>query len=243
VPEEPNESPAAERSSPRIQELPQDERPREKLSALGAAALADSELIAILLRTGMKGFSAIDIARVLLEKFQGIHGISRASVRDLAKVKGVGPTKAVQLAAAFGLAGRLARESLARTPMNRPELIYELLGAEMRQLGKEALKVVLLDTRLCLQRVDDISLGSLSECIAHPREIFRSVIEHNAYSFILVHNHPSGDPTPSDADRRMTIRISEAARILQVNFCDHVIVGIPAPGRSPYFSFKENGII
>jgi DNA repair protein RadC len=232
-----------DRSSPRIQELPEDERPREKLAALGAAALADSELIAILLRTGMKGYSAIDIARRLLVRFENLAGLARASVRDIATVKGVGPTKAVQLAAAFGLAGRLARETLARTPMNRPELIYDLLGAEMRQLGQEKVKVVLLDTRLCLQRVDDISLGTLAECIAHPRDIFRSVIEHNAYGFILVHNHPSGDPSPSDSDRRLTIRLAEASRILQVNFCDHVILGAPAAGRSPYFSFKESGVI
>ena len=103
--------------------------------------------------------------------------------------------------------------------------------------------MVLLDTRLHLLRVSEISLGSLAECIAHPRDIFRTVIEHNAYGFILVHNHPSGDPSPSDADRRLTIRIAEAARILQVNFCDHVILGVPAPSRSPYFSFKEAGII
>ena len=232
-----------DRASPRIQELPADERPREKLANLGAGALADSELIAILLRVGMKGMSAIDLGRKLLVQFENLGGLARASVQEIASVKGVGPAKAVQLAAAFGLAGRLARETLARTPMNSPALIYELLGAELRQLGKESLRVVLLDTRLHLLRVSEISLGSLAECIAHPRDIFRTVIEHNAYGFILVHNHPSGDPSPSDADRRLTIRIAEAARILQVNFCDHVILGIPAPGRSPYFSFKEAGII
>ncbi len=232
-----------DRASPRIQELPADERPREKLANLGAGALADSELIAILLRVGMKGMSAIDLGRKLLVQFENLGGLARASVQEIASVKGVGPAKAVQLAAAFGLAGRLARETLARTPMNSPALIYELLGAELRQLGKESLRVVLLDTRLHLLRVSEISLGSLAECIAHPRDIFRTVIEHNAYGFILVHNHPSGDPSPSDADRRLTIRIAEAARILQVNFCDHVILGIPAPGRSPYFSFKEAGVI
>ena len=232
-----------DRASPRIQELPADERPREKLANLGAGALADSELIAILLRVGMKGMSAIDLGRKLLVQFENLGGLARASVQEIASVKGVGPAKAVQLAAAFGLAGRLARETLARTPMNSPELIYELLGAELRQLGKESLRVVLLDTRLHLLRVSEISLGSLAECIAHPRDIFRTVIEFNAYGFILVHNHPSGDPSPSDADRRLTIRIAEAARILQVNFCDHVILGIPAPGRSPYFSFKEAGVI
>ena len=231
------------RVSPRIQELPEAERPREKLAKLGAAALADSELIAILLRTGMKGKSAIDIARELLVHFQNIGGIARASVTEIAKIKGVGPTKAIQLAAAFGIAVRLARETLARTPIDRPELIYDLLGAELRQLGKESLRVVLLDTRHHLQRIEEISLGSLNECIAHPRHILRPVIEHNAFGFILVHNHPSGDPTPSDADRRLTIRIAEAARILQVSFLDHVIIGAPTQGRSPYFSFKESGMI
>ncbi len=235
--------PTEDRASPRIQELPEDERPREKLAALGAAALADSELIAILLRVGMKGYSAIDLARKLLTTFENLGGLARASVTELARVKGIGPTKAVQLAAAFGLAGRLARETLARTPMNRPELIYDLLGAELRQLSKESLRIVLLDTRMCFIRIHEISLGSLAECIAHPREIFLPIIEHKAYSFVLVHNHPSGDPSPSEADRRLTIRIAEAAKLLQINFCDHVITGIPAPGRSPYFSFRESGLI
>lgn len=232
-----------ERASPRIQELPEDERPREKLEKHGADALSDSELIAILLRVGMKGISAIDLGRDLIRRFGSLGDLARASVAELKKVKGLGLAKAVQLAAAFGLAGRLAREALVRTPMNRPELIYELLGAELRQLEKESLRVVLLDTRLHLICVEEISLGSLAECIAHPREIFRAAILRNAHGFILVHNHPSGDPTPSDADRRLTIRLAESARLLQINFCDHVILGIPSPGRSPYFSFRESGII
>lgn len=232
-----------ERFSPRIQELPEDERPREKLENLGAAALSDSELIAIILRVGVRGMSAIDLGRDLIKRFGSLADLARASVQDLKKVKGLGLAKAVQLAAAFGLAGRLARETVARTPMNRPELIHELLGAELRQLEKESLRLVLLDTRLHLIRVEEVSLGSLSECIAHPREIFKEVIKFNAYGFILVHNHPSGDPSPSDADRRLTIRIAEGARLLQINFCDHVILGAPAPGRQPYFSFKESGII
>ncbi len=235
--------PEDERSSPRIQELPEDERPREKLEKLGAAALADSELIAILLRVGMKGKSAIDLGRELIQRFGSLSELARASVQEIKNVKGLGLAKAVQLAAAFGLAGRLAKETLVRTPMDRPELIHELLGAELRQLEKESLRLVLLDTRLHLMRVEEVSLGSLNECIAHPREIFKVVIQFNAYGFILVHNHPSGDPSPSDADRRLTIRLAECARLLQILFCDHVILGSPAPGRQPYFSFKECGIL
>jgi DNA repair protein RadC len=229
--------------SPTIHELPEQDRPREKLAKLGAGSLSDSELIAILLRTGLKGVNAVDLARQLIQKFGTLSELSRATVRDIAKVKGVGPTKAVQLAAAFGLATRLARETIGRAPLDKPELVYELLGAEMRQLEKESLRVVLLDTKLRLMKVEEVSLGSLNECLAHPREILRPAISHNAYGFILVHNHPSGDPAPSEADRRLTVRISEAARLLQVTLFDHLIVGAPAQGRLPYFSFREAGVI
>lgn len=230
-------------ASLKIQELPEQERPREKLVALGAEALSDSELIAILLRTGMKGVNAVDLGRQLVLQFGSLAGLARASVPELAKVKGVGKAKAVQLAAAFGLASRLAKESLATTPLDTPLRIFELLGAEMRQLNKESLRVVLLDTKMRLLRTEEVSLGSLNECLAHPREILRPAVVYNAHAFVLVHNHPSGDPTPSDADRRLTVRMAEAARLLQVNFSDHVIIGSPAPGRTPYFSFREAGII
>lgn len=227
----------------KIHELPEQERPREKLAALGAGALSESELIAILLRTGVKGANAVDVGRELIRQFGSLSGLTRASVQELAAVHGVGPAKATQLAAAFELGTRLARESLAGTPLDTPARIYELLGTEMRQLGKESLRVVTLDTKLRLLRTEEISLGSLNECLAHPREILRPVVLQNAFAFILVHNHPSGDPAPSDADRRLTIRIADAARLMQVNFSDHVIIGSPAPGRPSYFSFREAGIL
>jgi DNA repair protein RadC len=227
----------------KIHELPEQERPREKLAALGAAALSDSELIAILLRTGIPGANAVDIGRQLILHFGSLAALARASLAELAKIKGVGPTKAVQLAAAFGLASRLAQEALTGVALDSPAKVFELLGAEMRQLGKESLRVVLLDAKLRLLRVEQVSLGSLNECLAHPREILRPAILHNAHSFILVHNHPSGDPAPSDADRRVTLRMAEAARMLQVSFFDHVIIGSPAADRAPYFSFREAGVI
>jgi DNA repair protein RadC len=230
-------------SAPKIRELPEQERPREKLSSLGAGALSDSELIAILLRTGIPGTNAVELGRQLIQRFGSLSELARAGVPELRKVKGLGLAKAVQLAAAFGLATRLARESIARTPLDRPQLIYELLGAEMRQLGKESLRVVLLDTKLRLLRVEEISLGSLNECIAHPRDILRPAVTHNAFAFVLVHNHPSGDPAPSDADRRLTVRIAEAGKLLNVSFFDHIILGAPAAGRQPYFSFREAGVI
>ena len=227
----------------KIHELPEQERPREKLAAHGAAALSDSELIAILLRTGIPGANAVDIGRQLILQFGSLAALARASLAELAKTKGVGRTKAVQLAAAFGLASRLAKESLTDIPLDTPAKIFELLGAEMRQLGKESLRVVLLDSKLRLLCVEQVSLGSLNECLAHPREILRPAVLHNAFAFILVHNHPSGDPSPSDADRRVTMRMAEAAKMLQINFFDHVILGSPSAERAPYFSFREAGVI
>ncbi len=229
--------------SPKIREMPEQERPREKLAALGAGALADCELLAILLRTGMKGVSAIDMGRQLLQRYGSLGAIARCSVPELSKIKGLGPTKAVQLAAAFGLATRVARESLTRQKIDSPELIYELVGTEMRALSKESLRVILLDTKYHLLRVHEVSLGSLNESIAHPREIFQPAVLYSAYAFILVHNHPSGDPSPSDADRRLTVRLNEIARLLQIQMLDHVIIGSADNGRQPYFSFREAGVI
>ncbi len=226
-----------------IQELPEQERPRERLENLGAAALTDSELIAILLRVGVRGASAIDLGRQLLEKYGSILAVARCSVKELQNTLGIGRAKAVQLAAAFELGHRMARERLTRRKMDTPALIFELLGSEMRALAKESLRVVLLDTKMHLIKVHEVSLGSLNESVAHPREIFQPVFTHSAYAFILVHNHPSGDPTPSDADRRLTIRLHEAARLMQIQMLDHVIIGDDTHGRLPYFSFREAGLI
>lgn len=227
----------------RIQELPEQERPREKLAMLGAGALSDSELIAILLRTGMQGANAIDVARQLLAKYHSLSGLARCNVAELSKIKGVGPAKAVQLAAAFGLASRLARETLSRQRIDTPTLIYDLLGAEMRALKFESVRVILLDTKYMLLRVEEISSGGLNESVAHPREIFRPAVIYSAYAFVLVHNHPTGDPAPSDADYKMTRRLKEGAELLQIRFLDHVIIGSGDNGRVPYYSFKEAGIV
>ncbi len=226
-----------------IHELPEQERPRERLAAHGASALSDGELIAILLRTGIPGASAIDLGRQLLNRYGSLAGLARCTVAELVTTLGIGEAKAVQLAAAFELGNRLAREQLRKQRMDKPELIFELLGAEMRALTKESLRVVLLDTKLQLIKVHEVSMGSLTESVAHPREILKPVLTHSAYGFILVHNHPSGDPTPSDQDRKLTIRVREAANLLQVEMLDHVILGNADNGRRPYFSFAEIGVV
>jgi DNA repair protein RadC len=227
----------------KIREMPQDDRPREKLIARGADALTDAELIAILLRTGRVGRNVVEIARDLLKEYGSLEGASRCGIKELRKIAGIGETKAVELVAAFSLGKRLAREKLSRQKLDSPELIYELVGAEMRMLRKESLRVALLDTRYHLIRVEEISLGSLNESIAHPRDVFRPAVISSAYAVIVVHNHPSGDPSPSQADHGLTRRLAEAAELLQIKLLDHIIIGAPAEGRAPYFSFKEAGVL
>src|SRR6266545_3220276 len=209
----------------KIREMPRDERPREKLAAHGASALTDPELIAILLRTGVPGANAIEVARKLLKDYGSLVGLSRCTVDELAGVRGIGPAKAVQLVAAFGLGQRLARETLSKQKIDSPELVNELVGSEMRRLRKESLRVILLDTRYHLVRVEEVSIGSVNESIAHPRDIFRPALVSSAYAVIVVHNHPSGDPSPSQADHSLTRRLAEAAELLQIKLLDHIIIG------------------
>jgi DNA repair protein RadC len=227
----------------KIREMPQNERPREKLLGRGAAALTDPELIAILLRTGLPGANAVEVARQLLERYGSLSGLSRCTVKEIESIRGIGAAKAIQLVAAFGLGQRLANERLSRQRLDSPELIHDLVAAEMRTLHKESLRVILLDTRYHLLRMEEVSLGSVNESIAHPRDVFRPAVISSAYAVIVVHNHPSGDPSPSQSDHSLTRRLAEAAELLQIKLLDHIIIGAPAEGRLPYFSFKEAGVL
>ena len=220
-----------------------EERPREKLLNRGAVALTDAELIAILLRTGLPGANAVEVARQLLERYGSLSGLCRCTVQEIEAIRGIGQAKAIQLVAAFGLGQRLASERLSRQKLDSPELIYDLVAAEMRALHKESLRVVLLDTRYHLIRIEEISRGSVNESIAHPRDVFRPAVLSSAYAVVVVHNHPSGDPAPSQADHSLTRRLAEAAELLQIKLLDHVIIGAPAESRPPYFSFREAGVL
>jgi DNA repair protein RadC len=226
-----------------IHELPIQERPREKLLSRGVSALRDAELIAILLRTGTRGTNAIALAESLLQKFGSFAHLARTPVLELAKIRGIGLAKGIQLTASFAVGARLAAERTRNEPVDNPQTIYDLLGPEMRLLDRESLRVVLLDAKQRLITVQEISRGTLNESLAHPREIFKAAITHSAFSFVLAHNHPSGDPSPSEADTRLTRRVAEASRILQITLHDHVIIGAPLNGNCGYFSFKEAGVI
>ena len=227
----------------KITELPEEERPREKLIARGEEALTDAELLAVMLRTGRQGANAISVGRELLEQYGSLEGLSRCGVEELVKITGVGDAKAVELVAAFGIGKRLARARGREQKLDSPEAIEALIGPEMRRLPKESLRVVLLNTRYHLLRVEEISTGSVNESIAHPRDIFRPAVLAQAYAMVVVHNHPSGDASPSQTDHSLTRRLAEAAEVLQVKLLDHIIIGAAAEGRPGYFSFKEAGVL
>jgi DNA repair protein RadC len=230
-------------ATPRIHDMPHDERPREKLAQLGAAALDNAELMALFLSTGTRGRSAIEIGRDLVRKYGSLGALGGLPVGELAKEHGIGLAKASKLAAAFELGIRVAREQVRNTPLDTPELIHEFFGPQMSHLPQEQVVVAVLDARLRHMGTSVVSVGTVSESAAHPREILRPVITRGAHGFVLIHNHPSGDPTPSRSDETVTRRLCDAARLMQVEFLDHVIIGRPAQGRSGYFSFREAGVI
>ncbi len=226
-----------------IRELPYQQRPREKLQTRGVQSLTDAEVLAILLRTGTRGQNAVELAGRLLEQYGSLAQVARAEVDELSRLKGIGPAKAIQLVAAFSIGTRLAAEQRTTACLDTPEAVYELLAAELRLLDRESLRAVLLDSRYRLLTVCEISRGTLNESLAHPREIFKAAISRSAYAIVVVHNHPSGDPSPSEADLRLTRKLGEAARLLQINLLDHLIIGAKSGERPGYFSFKEAGLI
>jgi DNA repair protein RadC len=228
----------------RILEMPASERPREKADRHGIEALSDAELLAIFIRTGRPGKNALAMASELLQTGAGLVALSRSTALEIRKkVSGIGKAKSIELAAAFEIGKRLARNREERPLLDSPARIFEVFGREFLSLRRESLRVILLDTKLRLLLVEEVALGSINECVAHPREIFRPAIIHCAYSLVLVHNHPSGDPQPSAADRRLTSALREAASLLQINLMDHMILGSADGGRLPYFSFRDAGLL
>ena len=230
-------------SGVRIRDLPSGERPRERLMVQGAEALRNSELIAILLRTGLKGISAIQVAEQLLKKFDSLDNLSRATIQDLRQIKGVGRDKAIALKSAFTLARRMALEMRQDAPiLDGPELIAALLREENRAYDVEHFQVVLLNTRRRLIRIDIVSRGTLDTILVHPREVFKPAIAANASAVVLVHNHPSGDPMPSEADIKVTRDLIRAGQLLKIEVLDHVIIGRATQERpKDFISLRELG--
>ena len=201
------------------------DRPRERLEALGPEVLSDAELLALLLRTGSRGSNALAVASELLARHGGLPGLARAGARELAGAQGVGPAKSATLRASLELGRRLAARRLAAgSAIRSPADVFRHFHPRLRDVAQERFLVVLLDGRHRVMRHEMVSQGTLTASLVHPREVFRPALRAAAAALVLVHNHPSGDPTPSREDHEVTCRLVRAGEILGVPVLDHVVV-------------------
>ena len=230
-------------SSLRLKDQPPSERPRERLVEHGPDALSPAELIAILVRTGLRGTNAVEIGKQLIQKYGTLQALARASVDDLRSVKGIGRDKAVTLMAAFALARKMAEDLQRESPvLDNPEAIVQLLREQNLVKNVETLQILLLNTRRRLIRVEPVTDGTIDTLLVHPREVFKAAIAANAAAVVLAHNHPSGDPTPSEADIKVTRDLIRAGQLLKIEVLDHVIIGRATPERpKDYASLRELG--
>lgn len=220
-----------------MKELSPDDRPREKLLRLGATALGDNELVAVVLGSGRHRTSALGVANELLKAHGGLHGLIRTSAAALSRVAGVGDAKAAQVLAAIELGRRtLMRAPAARVQLHRPGEAAAYLLPAFGSRGAEQFGVVLLDTKHRVMRTVIVATGGLNATMVEPRDVFREAVMGGAAAVIVFHNHPSGDPTPSPDDFALTRRLNAAGLLMGIDLVDHVILG-----DARYFSFKEVG--
>lgn len=219
--------------------LPPDARPREKLLARGPQALADAELLALLLRTGIQGTPVLQLAQSLLDRFGGWAGLLAASVQDLGKVKGLGPAKRAEIAAVLEIARRSLNQRLVeKSAMNDVDTVKTYLRLHLGSLGHEVFAVLFLDAQLKLIAMETLFQGSLSHTTVHPREVVKRALALGAGAAILAHNHPSGHPEPSQADEQLTRHLTQALALVDVRVVDHLVVGA-----HEVVSFAERGLL
>jgi len=223
----------------RLKDLPGDLLPRERLHHYGPESLTNKELLAILLRVGVKGENVLDLAERIIIEAGGLSGLVKMTVHELAQVHGIGPAKAAQVKAALELGKRsVCADPVSRPVINSPADVADLVMEEMRVLDREHFRIMHLSTRNNVLGIVPVSVGSLNSSIVHPRECFKEAIRRNASHIILLHNHPSGDPTPSKEDLEITRRLVEGGKLLGIEVIDHVIIG-----DKRYVSLKERGLI
>ncbi|MDN3920103.1 RadC family protein [Roseateles violae] len=222
-----------------LTDLPPDARPREKLLARGPQALADAELLALLLRTGIQGLPVLQLAQSLLERFGGWHGLLHAGVADLAGVKGLGPAKRAEIAAVLEIARRSLTQELAQRPVfDAPEAVKTFLRLKLAGLAHEVFAVLFLDSQHRLIAMEEMFRGTLTQTSVYPREIVKRGLELGAAAVILAHNHPSGVAEPSRADEQLTEALRQALALVEIRVLDHLVVGAGEP-----VSLAERGLI
>ncbi len=226
-------------SSFTIHDLPRPERPRERLQRFGPEALSAQELLALVIGRGIPKKSVMNIAQELLVKFGNVKAISQATIEELSQIKGIGLAKAAQIKACFELGRREELEpELKNFDIKDPEAVVKAIRASIKDKAKEHFKLILLNPRNKIIGISTISIGILNASLVHPREVFKDAIMHTAASVVLAHNHPSGDPEPSEDDITITKRLIEVGKILGIEVLDHIIIG-----KNNFCSFKERGLI
>lgn len=223
----------------KIMDLPQSERPQERLLRYGAEVLTNSELLAVILRTGTREHNVIELCSIILNRLGGLNGLFDSVPEDYMKINGIGKTKAAQLTAIVEISKRFKSfKSGSEFKITKPQDISDLLMEEMKCLKEEHLKVIMLNTKNTVIYIKDISIGSLNSSIVHPREVFCEAIKRSSASIIICHNHPSGDPLPSNEDINITRRLKECSKLIGIDLIDHIIIG-----NGVYVSLKEKGIL
>ncbi len=224
---------------PTIRDLPQSERPRERLKEYGAKHLSNTELIAILLRTGVQGENVLSLSSRVLSQVDGLAGLGRSTFAELCSVRGLSEAKACQLLAGLELGRRfLSLVPEERVAINSPQDVANLLAGEMATLDQEHLKVLLLNTKTEVLRIEEIYVGNVNASVVRPAEVIRPAVRDNAPFIIVVHNHPSGDPTPSAEDVSITKELVSAGKLMGVELLDHVVIG----NGNRYVSLNEKGL-
>jgi len=225
-----------------MKELPNNDKPYEKLAKYGEVVLSDAELLAIILKTGTKNRTVVELAQNLLlmdKNDLGIVSLYNKSLTDLQKIKGIGFVKSVQIRAVMEISKRISRsKALEKVKINSPSSIAGVYMEEMRYLTKEYFKLVFLDTKNQIINDKTITIGSVNASIVNPRDVFIEALKNNAVNIIMLHNHPSGDPYPSNEDIQITKRIKECGQLIGIALIDHLIIG-----NGKYFSLKEKGVI
>lgn len=226
-------------NSLKIKDLPLPERPVERLLRYGTLALSNSELIAIILRTGTKDENVVNLSMKILKSAKGLNGLLKMSAKELQDLKGIGKVKSSQILALGEIIKRFnSFKSGDNYRISSPKDVFNLLNNEMKLLNKEHFKIIMLNVKNVVIKVKDVSIGSLNSSIVHPREVFFEAINEKSASIIICHNHPSGDPTPSREDINVTKRLLECGKILGIQVLDHIIIG-----NGIYISLKEKGIL
>ncbi|MDI6892180.1 MAG: DNA repair protein RadC [Actinomycetota bacterium] len=209
-----------------IKDFPPEIRPRERLFGCGPESLSDAELLAVVISTGREGETAIQLSQRILSEFGVLGTLGRATLEELSLIEGIGEAKAARILASLELGRRLSTPISTRRPViSTPRDAADLLMSEMRYFDKEHFKALILNTKNEVLKVVDISIGSLNSAVVHPRELFKIAIKHSGAAVIVVHNHPSGDATPSSEDIALTKRLARAGEVLGIDFLDHIVVG------------------